>query len=345
MHVPFCRKRCPYCSFYSVVYREDLEEWFLEFLKKASKNLPFSWETPKTLYIGGGTPSVLSTKALEELFCFIHGFFGESFLEATFEANPESLSVERLKLLKDLGVGRISIGVQSFKDRFLKFLGRIHSGKRAMEVVEAAISMGFSVSIDLIFGMGDQSEKDVEEDVKVAYSFGVHHVSIYGLTIEEGTEFFKRGIQVNDEVYSRLYLKARDTLEDLGYTFYEISNASRPGKECLHNINYWLHGSYIGVGPSAVSFSRKEKARFTCISKDGKPLFQREDLNDKALKMERIFLLLRTRFGLPLEEIERSKMDVVKGLVEEGLCEVKGDRLVLTKKGALLANEIAVRLL
>ncbi len=345
VHVPFCVSKCPYCAFFSVPLNPELEGSYLEFLKENLKVLDVRWEIPpSTLYIGGGTPSVLSLGSLKGLFDIIFSRFGASFSEITVEVNPGTCSEDLLKLLKDFGVTRVSIGVQSLDDDILRFLGRPHTSREAEEAMELAVSYGFDVSVDFIFGVPGQSIEGLLRDIGFSIGVGVHHVSLYGLTIEEGTPFYRMGVEVDDEAYADMYLSCREFLEERGFLAYEISNFSLPGKECRHNQIYWSMGSYLGVGPSAVSFFPSEGLRVKVDESLDGPYLLEERLTPYDMAFESLFLSLRTARGLDVDLLSEDAEDEIHALSSQGYVGFCEGRLTLTTKGALLANEIAVNL-
>ncbi len=345
IHVPFCLKKCPYCAFFSVPYRKDLEDSFISFLETNLSLLgEFHLSYPRTLYIGGGTPSTLSVAGVEKLFSFVVENFGVNFSEVTFEVNPGTVSKEYLFLLKELGVTRISVGVQSFRDKHLAFLGRVHRSKDALNVISWALELGFLVSCDFMFGLPGQVVDELLEDLSRATDMGVHHISLYGLSIEENTEFWRRGLVVDEDLYRDMYLESRVFLEGEGFFAYEISNFSPGDSECLHNWLYWDMKSYLGLGPSAVSFFSGEKLRIKVVESLSHPSFCVENLSEDSFSLERLFLSLRTRKGLPVSFLSEDAFDLLEELSKLGYIALGDGNVFLTSLGALVIDEIVVSL-
>ncbi|MDO8735392.1 MAG: radical SAM family heme chaperone HemW, partial [Elusimicrobiota bacterium] len=263
IHIPFCRKKCNYCDFVSMPIQTGDTQWHSEakpknltdytdrYLKTLVNEfslrfpLPVS-HFPLTIYIGGGTPSILSEKQIEFLFNGLFFYLPKlenNELEFSCEANPESITEQKLRILKNFGVNRLSIGLQSLDDKILNFLGRVHTLKDFSRCYESARKIGFeNINIDLIFGIPGQTIENWSSTLKSVVRLNPEHISIYSLTIEKGTRFFENGLQKDDDIDADMYEFAIDYLEKNGYHHYEISNFSKPGFECKHNINYWKNG-------------------------------------------------------------------------------------------------------
>ncbi len=244
IHIPFCKQKCKYCSFISYT---DLEgkDIYLDTLKKEIHHF-YQNELLETLYIGGGTPSLLSILELEKL---INLFSFDQNSEITIELNPETLTLEYFIGLKSLGFNRISLGCQTFDDKILKLIGRKHSSNQVINAVEFAHEAGFdNISLDFIYGLPEQTIKDFEKDLKTALSLNIQHISLYGLKIDEGCFFYKNppSSLPNEDLQADMYLKAIDILNNFNH--YEISNFGIPSK---HNLNYWNNGNYYGFGAAA----------------------------------------------------------------------------------------------
>lgn len=317
-----------------------------------------------TLYIGGGTPSLLQLRELESLFSHIHNSVHlRADTEITIEVNPESLSRSGLNRYRDLGINRISIGIQSFRDRELRYLERIHSAKEALQAFEMARSAGFAnISIDLIYALPGQTAEDWRFSLERAISLNPEHVSAYNLIFEEGTPFFERrqrgDIQARDaeEEYAFFNL-TMDVLEDAGYGQYEISNYARSqAYYSRHNYKYWDHVPYIGFGPSAHSFWNNERwsnVRSLTVYLDQLdhgtlPEVDRERLRSQVLAFENVFLKLRTTEGINLrlyeERFQHSFEDTHKALIQNlvagGLAVSDHEHFRLTRKGLCICDEI-----
>ena len=263
IHIPFCKKKCNYCSFTSFE-RIELKTIYMDALLKEIKM--FYDKTPQeTLYIGGGTPSILGIGDFEDI---LSDFNFEENPEITVEVNPESAKKEYLKELRKLGVNRLSIGVQSFCDDILKQAGRIHSSDEAFEVIKNAKIAGFeNVSIDLMYGLPNQGIRDFKKDIQTAKKLDIEHLSLYGLKIDKGCYFYKNKPKniANDDIQAYMYLNALETLEP-EFKRYEISNFSKNGEyKSKHNINYWKCGKYYGFGTSASGFLNE--GRYTNTTK------------------------------------------------------------------------------
>ena len=258
IHIPFCRSKCPYCDFYSISYQSSLAKDYVNILSKVVKKINTKIDT---VYIGGGTPSVLPVGFLKRLLKSIKNIL-ESSTENTIEVNPESISKDKLILLRGYNINRISIGMQSLYDSKLKFLGRIHSVKEAKTAVFNAKKCGFSnISIDLIYGIPDEKLSDWKEELKQAAALPVQHISCYSLILEPHTRFYSLRSAIDDEAVARMYLFNMWFLPRAGFSQYEVSNFSLTGFGCKHNIKYWQNLEYIGIGPSAVSFINRKRVK------------------------------------------------------------------------------------
>lgn len=247
VHVPFCPTICPYCDFHVVRRHGDVVDRYLDRLAQEAERLHQRFPEPlETLYFGGGTPSFLREAELIRLFTLPWQVAPGG--EVTLEANPGTLNPERLRLLKTLGVTRLSIGVQSFDDRVLKALGRAHRARGAYRAIEEAQQAGFRVSIDLILGLPGQ---DVRRDLLEATALGVGHVSAYTLIVEPGTRYALEGLHPDPEAEGRALELAEEILGEAGLVRYEVSNFARPGEAARHNLVYWRMGFWGGLGPAA----------------------------------------------------------------------------------------------
>ncbi|MDR1260101.1 MAG: radical SAM family heme chaperone HemW [Endomicrobium sp.] len=253
VHIPFCRQRCFYCGFFSVKYDLVLADRYVCALIEHAKR--FSNEKIRSIYIGGGTPSVLSIKQIQKLIESLNSVLDMSKLqEFTFELNPESSSTEKLDLLKKLGVNRLSIGLQSTEDRLLKFLGRVHNFKAFYDIYDVARKEGFdNINIDLIYGLPNQAVKDWKEVLEKVLILDSDHLSLYPLSIENDTFFYKNNITVNNDIQRNMYDVTVKMLNKK-YDHYEISNWAKKYKRSLHNTNYWRNFEYIGLGAGASGY-------------------------------------------------------------------------------------------
>jgi oxygen-independent coproporphyrinogen-3 oxidase len=356
IHVPFCIRKCVYCDFPSIPFDRALSESYVEALiqeirLRAGGRLG-------TVYMGGGTPTVLSVEALGEVFRAIReGFDLEPDAEITVEANPGTLDEAKIGALLGLGANRISVGVQSFKDRELSVLGRLHTALQAERTLKAL--KGENFSIDLIYGIPGQGLEDWRYSVSRALSFGPEHVSAYELTPEEGTPLFrmlKGGVLrlPDEEEVIGMMGYAIDALGSAGYGHYEISSYALPGRASRHNLNYWERGEYVGLGPGAHSFVGKRRWKNTedvlkyigLLSAGTLPREEETEVTPEEALRERVFLGLRKTEGIDLKGPGLAALaEASRELAGDGFLEVDGGRLRLTRKGLLLYNQVMVRLL
>jgi len=369
IHVPFCLKKCSYCDFVSYVYEPALAREYRTALIKEmelySKRLPAGDKEVETLFIGGGTPTCLSTDDLVAILesCHYH-FHLLPGAEISMEANPGTVDVEKLLAAHRAGVNRLSLGVQTCQERLLQLLGRIHSFSDAVEAVQAARQAGFiNFSMDLIFGIPGQEPEEWCYCLKQAIGFAPTHVSAYGLQLEEGTllsqEVLAGKIQpCSEEVELKMYEQAIKMLETAGFKHYEISNFALPGYQCRHNLRYWHNLPYLGLGPAAHSYL--DHRRFSNeISPDkyvrrimaGElAVVEAEELPLRTGMAETMILGLRllegldlnafaARFGRRAEEVFAGQ---IRKLLDLGLVEFGEGVLRLTRKGLPVANQVFV---
>ncbi len=358
LHVPFCSCKCNYCDFFSVRWDEVLKERYLralalevELRADLCSDLVF-----ETVYIGGGTPSLFSPSDLEFIFELLHGHLPLDLTEVTVECNPGTVSEGFLRALSGLGVSRLSLGVQCFDDRLLKFLGRSHSLLEAIESFETARKAGFkNIGIDLIYGIPGQTADQWERTLHRAVSLEPDHVSTYELTVEEETPLKRildagRAWLPDEALVERMYFTAVDVLEKTGLFRYEISNFASDKKQCIHNLNYWDRGEYLGLGPSAHSFMTGSRSQNTAsLSKyvdflfGGESPSVTEDISTETADFERVMLALRTSKGIAASGLPPDMRSQVAPLVSEGLLEKKKSNFCLTSRGIMLSNEVFLR--
>ncbi len=359
VHIPFCIKKCLYCDFSSFSGKEE----FFSAYKNALVNEISKFDNSEnyvvdTIFFGGGTPSVFPPKFLFEIAETIYKKFKVSEkVEFSVEANPGTVSPEVLKNFRSFGANRISLGAQSFNDKILKTLGRIHTSKEFFKSYENVVSAGFNnINIDLIFALPNQTVSDFEKTLKTAVSLNPSHISAYSLIIEEGTPFFnllKNGkiSQTDDETDRQMYYLAKDFLSDNGYPQYEISNFAKPNKECRHNIGYWKRAEYIGFGLSAHSFINN--VRFFNTNDFSKYISNttfegQEIISKKDAMAEFMFLGLRMTKGISFADFEKifniSIFDVfspqIKKFLEQELLKKTTNGICLTEKGIDLSNYV-----
>ncbi|MGB0775996.1 MAG: radical SAM family heme chaperone HemW, partial [Akkermansiaceae bacterium] len=318
------------------------------------KNHPL---TPETIYLGGGTPSMLSPGHLRLLFDGLAEALPLSNTHITFEANPATFGESKAALFKELGVNRTSLGIQSFTPHVLQTLGREHSAEQAIESVQILQSCGMDeVNIDLMFSIPGQSINDWQETLDTAVNLKPDHISAYNLTYEEDTEFIDRltsgQYREDEDANADHYLAAHHTLTDNGFLHYETSNYAQPGKQSRHNQAYWQGVDYLGLGPSAVSTVNGNRWKnlpdtagyIHAIETFGHAKREEEIIDEEAFRIERIALLLRTTDGLPIHYLTTSPAGHVEQLIEEELAEISDGNLCLTRNGRMLVDPIAERL-
>jgi oxygen-independent coproporphyrinogen III oxidase len=357
VHFPFCARICPYCAFYKTRGNAKEVTHFCEALvceaERVAKKFPPKLET---IFFGGGTPTVLSTAQLKDLLERFHQIFDLGGLrEWSIEANPGSVSAKKAAALREGGINRISLGVQSWENELLHLLGREHDAAQAEESFRIFRGAGFSnISIDLMFALPGQTEKQWRDSLQKTIALEPEHISTYCLTYEEDTEFlarFERGeFSAYDETEARFLELAMTTLELAGYEHYEISNYARPGFRSEHNRAYWCGADYIGIGPSAFStrgFERwqnvadhNEYARRLFANES--PVASIEKLTPAMKRTEQVALGLRTREGIVADTVDQNQAEE---LVSNGLLSLQANRFALTRAGKLVADSIAEELL
>ncbi len=362
IHIPFCISKCIYCDFNSIVMKSPAVDEYLKAIEKelqsATENYSF-----RTVFIGGGTPTVLNERQLSWLLRMIAKHVDVPNLrEYTIEVNPGTLSDEKAVIMKNSYVGRISIGIQSFNDRYLKLLGRIHSANEAKDVFLNVREKGFkNISIDLIYGYPAQTLSEWKKDLRECCTLGPEHISAYCLTYESGTPIVKMTDSGNmkrlsEEEELKMYEFTNDFLCDKGYNHYEISNFAKQGKECQHNTVYWENREYIGIGAGAFSYVNGErscniksvKEYITSIESKKKSICFSEKLPQKQRASEILIMALRMTSGISKKEfIERSGFDLnelfrkqLYDLTRAGLINFDDERVKLTKKGLSLADSV-----
>ncbi|MFH0702791.1 MAG: radical SAM family heme chaperone HemW [bacterium] len=315
IHVPFCKDKCYYCDFLSFTDKNDyIEAYIASLVKEIYQNsLNYKDIELKSIYIGGGTPSLLEIKNFEQIFSEIYSFFKIlNNVEITVEVNPGTIDKEYLKNLRLLGINRLSIGIQSFDESLLRLLNRKHNKKQAIQAVISAKEADFeNISVDLIYGLPNQNIKIWEETLNLAANLEIKHISAYGLKIEENTEF-GRNMPENipdDELTVQMYLKAIDILANYGFNHYEISNFSKSGYESKHNLSYWNNEEYLGLGLSAhgyvngIRYSNSRNLK-EYINNSLKKNFLHTVTSQEAVE-EAIFLGLRLIQGINIEKFNK----------------------------------------
>jgi oxygen-independent coproporphyrinogen-3 oxidase len=365
IHIPFCLSKCLYCDFYSSTSISAVPD-FLNGLFKEMEMYLNQFNPFDTVYIGGGTPSLLSSKQLENILIKARKNFDLiSDAEITIEANPADLNRSFLESIREIGINRINIGVQSFDEKALNFLGRRHSVRQAFSSVEASRKAGFkNMGLDLIYGIPGQDMESWRDTLKQALVFSPEHLSCYQLTLEAktplGIRHRKGEFSVPVEALQLEYFtKTSELLEDAGYIHYEVSNFARGHEHTSrHNQKYWDHSPFLGLGPSAHSFqgnqrwwNRRSLDRYLAAVHEGKrPVEDTEILTMEQLRLEALYLGLRTKKGIALEDFKTryhfdlfaEKKEILTKLVEEGLISIRGDQLVPTQSGFALADRLSL---
>lgn len=350
IHIPFCKQKCKYCDFASFAGREFLIDTYLDALGKEAVNTPV--KNFQTVYVGGGTPSLLSVAQLEKLCQVIEKHFGPipNFSESTVEANPESISREKLELLKRYGFNRLSIGLQSFNNRDLQTIGRIHTAEQFLQAYENAQKCGFNnINVDLIAGLPHQTFSSFSESLTRVVALKPSHISVYGLQIEEGTPFFEQGIICDQILMRKMLEKTHFLLMENGYHHYEISNFALHGKEAKHNTHYWNNGDYVGLGSAAASYINGVRSQNTPdvaeyirrIQEEKSSVVFSERLEGKARVGESLMLAFRKLDGVELTAEQQKFFGAeIKKHLKNGLLIRDGKKVKLSLEGLFLANEV-----
>ena len=366
LHIPFCRKACVYCDFHFSTLLKTKEILVDALCKEIELQKDFLKERKiDSIYFGGGTPSVLEKKELEKIFATLANHFSwDKNAEITLEANPDDLTKEKLLELKELGVNRLSIGLQSFNDEELKWMNRLHTAEESEACVKSAQEVGFiNISIDLIYGSKFQTAESWKKTLEKALSLNVQHISSYNLTVEEKTELghkVSKGKEtaVDDEKSSEQFLILMDTLHSNGFEHYEISNFAKKGFEAVHNTNYWKGAKYLGIGPSAHSFNGSSRqwnisnnAIYINAINNGTEFFETETLSKLNRYNEYVLTRLRTKWGCDLNYIKKEfGNNFAEHFAETSAAFMPKDlqknetNYSLTKMGKLMADKIAMEL-
>ncbi len=347
LHIPFCQKKCAYCDFYSAIFTDSLTDKYIEALQREIKQWGGKINRPiDTIYLGGGTPSLLNQRLIPLLDTVRENFSVEKNAEITLEINPQKNIEEILKNAKQAGVNRLSIGAQSGNDEELKTLGRTHLAKDTENAVKIARCLGFyNISLDLMLGLPNSSISSLKNNLDFLFSLNPEHISAYILKIEPNTAFERRFDSLNlpneDDICDQ-YLFMCDYLERNGFSHYEISNFAKKGYQSKHNLKYWKCQEYLGIGPSAHSFLDKKRFYYPRDLKDfingNEPVFD----GFGGDKDEKIMLALRLSDGVPIKDLSQKKTEL---LIKNGLCKIKDKHLYLTNKGMLVSNKIITELL
>lgn len=344
LHIPFCTRRCDFCAFATWTDRHHLIGAYIDACRAelSGASLP----PASSVFVGGGTPSIVPAELLAGLVAAVPV---EDGAEVTVECNPETVTAALVDALLGAGVNRLSFGVQSMAPHVLAGLGRLHDPAVARRAIGLARACGVTTwNVDLIFGGHGESDLDWRRTLDEVVALEPPHVSAYALTVEPGTPLAADPARHPDEdEQAARYLTAESVLSRAGLQNYEISNWARPGAECRHNLLYWQQGNYRGIGCAAHSHTdgrrwwnvRTPERYIDAVTNGRSPIAGCEDLDDTTRGRERLELSLRTRLGVP-----SSALDDLAMLVDGGLVVTRGDRAVLTPRGRLVANEVAMRL-
>ncbi|MBY0481652.1 MAG: radical SAM family heme chaperone HemW [Chitinophagaceae bacterium] len=363
IHIPFCRKACHYCNFHFSTTHHQILPMLASIEKEAELQKEYLTENIRTVYFGGGTPSILSIESLEKLMICLRKFYSiEADAEITLETNPDDIHAEKLEAWKRMGINRLSIGIQSFSDQDLLWMNRAHSAEQAIRSIELARAAGFdNITIDLIYGTPALTDEVWKINVQKALSFGIDHLSCYALTVEPKTGLEKMIAQkkmeaVDPEKQARHFTLLMQWLLEAGFEHYEISNFAKPGKRSKHNSNYWTGTHYLGLGPSAHSFNGQSRqwniannALYIQSLTNNKVPFEIEILSKMEQLNEYIMTSLRTMEGLSLHRVRKGwgekELSIIMGLAKKSIDRkyliLENEQLVLTNSGKLMADGIA----
>lgn len=347
IHVPYCLRKCAYCNFYSLENYKDYAQYShsvlrdLEIIEQYFNEMPFD-----TLYLGGGTPSLLQEETLQQWFSYLQEQF--HFQETTIEVNPATVSAEKFQLYNDLGINRLSIGIQSLNNEILQFLGRIHNAEEAKNVLDCASHYFENYSVDLIYNIPNFPSCYIYDSLRfMVENYKPKHISTYPLEIHEETPLGKRNIQTNDEQFAQEYEWIHDYLTSQGYIHYEVSNFCKPNYESKHNSKYWNHTPYLGIGPHAHSLWKNRRFCYDNLNdfieqNTLRTIYENATiLTEEEMQEEKIMLTARTLQGIPihlcntqfLEEYEKNK-----------LLKVENNQIFITPHGWTVLNGLIIGL-
>lgn len=364
IHFPWCEKKCPYCDFNSHQIKDgktgfDEARYINALIADLETELPNTWgRQVHSIFIGGGTPSLLSAEGMDQLLCAIRARVNlEPDAEITMEANPGSVEAEKFAGFAKAGINRVSLGIQSFQDEQLKALGRIHNGEEAKRAIAIALKHFKSVNLDLMYGLPKQTLEAAKADIETALSFKTPHLSFYNLTLEPNTYFasFPPNLPSEDEI-DAIYEQNLALLTKAGYQRYEISAYAQKNQECKHNLNYWRFGDYIGIGAGAhgkVSYpdritrqvrERQPEAYMTAMEAKGNALIENREITAKDLPFEFMLNTLRLTDGVDTSTFsERTGLPL--SVISKGLDEASKKGLLDENPSKLKATEMGIRYL
>ena len=363
IHIPFCKRRCIYCDFFSTTQSEKKADYVHALVRELEMRKDYlDNEEIETIYLGGGTPSQLSQEELEEIFTYIYKVYKVTLdAEITLEANPDDLTPEYVSMLRNLPINRISMGIQTFQEETLKLLHRRHTAQQAIEAFKRCREAGFkNISIDLMYGLPGETLETWKQDLQQAIDLHPEHISAYHLIYEEDTALWKlreeHQVEEADEDLSlTLFCTLIDELTRAGYQHYEISNFCLPGLHSRHNSSYWTGKKYLGCGPSAHSYNGTSR-QWNVASLEkyikgielGKPDYDIEELDLYTRYNDFVLTSIRTCWGMPLthlrttfgEELYNYCLRMAKPHIREGVLEIRKDVLKLTRRGIFVSDGI-----
>ncbi len=357
IHIPFCIKKCNYCDFSSIVFNEPVKDRYLKALMREIEMASFAGKV-ETVYIGGGTPSLLTPSEVEKIinkleqkFHLLHG------AEVTLEVNPGTIDLPKIRELRNTGINRLSIGIQSMNPMELRFLGRVHDETDSQNALKWISRYFDNFSVDIMYGIPGQDLEGLRDNLKQVLGYNPPHISAYELSVEKGTPLScmlaegKITLSTDDDKIA-MYELIADLLKAKGYLHYEISNYSRKDYYCKHNMNYWMRGEYLGFGASAHALIRETRLRNTpditdyirLMEEEGRAVVEETALTDLDRVNEEVFLRLRTDRGINTDTISAAT-ELFHLLEQEGLILKKNGWIRLTEKGMLLSNRVIVEIL
>ena len=363
IHIPFCKRRCIYCDFFSTTQSEKKPTYVHALCQELDMRKDYlEGEDIETIYLGGGTPSQLTQEELEEIFSTIYHIYKvKDDAEITLEANPDDLTPEYVTMLRQLPINRISMGIQTFQEETLKLLHRRHTAKQAIEAFKRCREAGFqNISIDLMYGLPGETLDTWKQDLQQAIALHPEHISAYHLIYEEDTALWKLREQhqveeADEDLSLTLFTTLIDELTEAGYQHYEISNFCLPGLHSRHNSSYWTGKKYLGCGPSAHSFNGTSRqwnvaslSAYIDGIQQGNPDYEVEELDLYTRYNDFVLTSIRTCWGMSLshlrsaygEELYRYCLRMAKPHLEQGVLEISGDILKLTRKGIFISDGI-----
>ncbi len=366
-HIPFCKQACHYCDFYFSTNKDLKSQLVASICKEIAIQKDYLKNKKiETIYFGGGTPSLLNQTELNSIFEALTIYYDLSNLkEITFEANPDDVSKENIKIWKKFGINRISLGVQTFNDSILKFMNRPHSGLDAKNAIYELQNSGIeNISMDLIYSIfnmeGIESEKTLLEDLQIALNFNLPHISAYSLTIEEKTVFGKwakkdKIIPLDEDSSASQYEILVSSLTNNGYEQYEVSNFAKNNQYAIHNTSYWLNQEYLGIGPSAHSYNLLSRQaniannnKYIKCVENNTPFFEIENLSNIEKANDMILCGLRTKWGLDIKKISQiigdfspTTWDKIEYYRKNGQIVLKDDVITISKSGRIFSDKIA----